>query len=318
MQTTPGKRIALLSVSLALTACGGGGGGGGTVPPGTSIVPTAFTKWSDVQPGVTYKADGLGQEVTGTASGGQFVAITPSGVEDGYSAYLTFDSALELTRLELTTPAPTLVALDKTAADTTFADVTLTPGPGTVPQFVTARNPSELPTSVAIMAKPINLGWDYQTFGIWETGRDSPDSRKFGAMSVGNTAGTAIPVSGPATFTGYTAGSYVNAAGTGTTVFSALTVGADFGTRSLTFNTSNTQTSSDWVTFTPNGNLDLSGTLTYAAGTNSFSGSINSVGGLTGNSTGQFYGPKAEELGGVFLLQGSGVETYAGAYGAKQ
>jgi len=317
MQTIPGKRIALLSVSLVLSACGGGGGGGGTIPPGTPIVPTAFTKWSDVQPGVEYKADGLGQEVTGTASGGQFVAIAPSGVADGYSAYLTFDSALELSLLKLTTPAPTLVALDKTAADTTFADVTLTPG--TSAQFVSARNPSELPTSVAIMAKPINLGWNYQTFGIWETGRDSPTSRKFGAMSVGNTAGTAIPGSGTATFTGYTAGSYVNAAGTGTTAFSALTVGADFGTRSLTFNTSNTQTSSDWVTFTPNGNLDLNGTLTYAAGTNSFSGSINSVGGLTGNSTGQFYGPEAQELGGVFLLRGSGpVETYAGAYGAKR
>jgi hypothetical protein len=45
---------------------------------------------------------------------------------------------------------------------------------------------------------------------------------------------------------------------------------------------------------------------------------VTSAGGLTGNSTGQFYGPNAEELGGVFLLQGSGVETYAGAYGAKQ
>ena len=322
MQTESGKRIALLSVSLVLSACGGGGGGGGTVPPGTSIVPTAFTKWSDVVPGVTYKADGLGQEVTGTASGGQFVAITPSGVTDGYSAYLTFDSALELSRLELTTPAPTLVALDKTAADTTFADVTLSPG--TSAQFVSARNPSLDPTSVAIMAKPINLGWDYQTFGIWETGRDSPTSRKFGAMSVGNTAGTAIPGTGSATFTGYTAGSYVNSAGTGTTVFADLTVGATFGTQTLIFNTNNTQTSSDWVTFTPNSDLNLSGTLTYAAGTNSFTGSLvtshtNPIDRLTGNSTGQFYGPNAEELGGVFLLRGSGpVETYAGAYGAKR
>jgi hypothetical protein len=285
------------------------------------LATTAFTKWSDVQPGVTYKVDGLGLEVTGTASGNQFTAITPSGVTDGYSAYLTFDSAFELTKLALTTPAPTLVSFDKAAADTTFADVTLSPG--TSPQFVSVRNPSIAPTSVAIMAKPINLGWDYQTFGIWETGRDDPTSRKFGAMSVGNTAGTAIPGSGTATFAGYAAGSYVNAAGTGTTVFADLTVGADFGNRSLTFNTTNTQTSSDWVTFTPNSDLNLSGTLTYAAGTNSFTGSletlpINPINKLTGNSTGQFYGPNAEELGGVFLLQGSGVETYAGAYGAKQ
>lgn len=315
MQTVPGNRIALLSVSLVLSACGGGGGG--TAPSTvTPLATTAFTKWSDVQPGVTYKVDGLGLEVTGTASGNQFTAITPSGVTDGYSAYLTFDSAFELTKLALTTPAPTLVSFDKAAADTTFADVTLSPG--TSPQFVSVRNPSIAPTSVAIMAKPINLGWDYQTFGIWETGRDDPTSRKFGAMSVGNTAGTAIPGSGTAAFTGYTAGSYVNTAGTGTTVFADLTVGADFANRSLTFSTSNTQTSSDWVTFTPNNNLNLSGNLSYTAGTNRFTGTVSSVGGLTGNSTGQFYGPNAEELGGVFLLQGSGVETYAGAYGAKQ
>ncbi|MBW8306795.1 MAG: transferrin-binding protein-like solute binding protein [Thiobacillus sp.] len=313
MQTVPGKRIALLSVSLALSACGGGGGG--TAP--TTVTPlatTAFTKWSDVTPNVEYKADGLGQEVTGTASGGQFVAIEPSGVADGYSAYLTFDSALQLSQLKLTTPDPTLVVLDKAAAGTTFADVTFPPE--TSPQFVGARNS----TDVAVMAKPIDLNWEWQTFGIWETDRDSLTSRKFGAMSVGApTIGTAIPGSGTATFAGYSAGSYVDTAGKGTTVFAALTVGANFGTQTLTFNTANTQTSSDWVTFTPNNDLNLNGTLTYAPGTNRFTGSVNNPGSrLTGNSTGQFYGPNAEELGGVFLLQGSGVETYAGAYGAKQ
>ncbi|PKM07097.1 MAG: hypothetical protein CVV17_01925 [Gammaproteobacteria bacterium HGW-Gammaproteobacteria-7] len=261
-------------------------------------------------PGVEYKADGLGQEVTGTSDGTKFTAIAPSGVADGYSAYLTFDSALDLSLLKLTTPAPTLVVLDKAASGTTFADITLSPG-----TFVGARNS----TSVAVMVNPIDLGWDYQTFGIWETNRDSTTSRKFGAMSVGApTIGTAIPTTGNPTFTGYATGSYVNAAGTGTTVFADLTVGADFANRSLTFSTANTQTSSDWVTFTPNSDLNLSGSLSYAAGTNRFTGSVNSVGGLTGNSTGQFYGPNAEELGGVFLLQGSGVETYAGAYGAKR
>lgn len=319
MQTVPGKRVALLSVSLALTACGGGGGGTAPSPAPTPLATTAFTKWSAVTPGVEYKADGLGQEVTGQTSGGQFTAITSSGVAGGYSAYLTFDSALELTRLKLTTPAPTLVVLDKAAADTTFADLTLPPGSS--PQFVGARNS----TDVAVMVDPIDLGWDYQTFGIWETGLGTT-SRKFGAMSVGApTAGTAIPGTGTATFTGYATGSYVSTAGTGTTVFADLTVGANFGTQTLIFNTANTQTSSNWdtsaPTFTPNDGLNLNGTLNYAAGTNSFTGSVNSVSGLTGNSTGQFYGPNAEELGGVFLLQSSvpgSVETYAGAYGAKQ
>ena len=139
-------------------------------------------------------------------------------------------------------------------------------------------------------------------------------------MSVGTpTIGTAIPGSGTATFIGYATGSYVSAAGTGTTVFADLTVDANFGTRSLAFSTVNTQTSSNWVDFASKPDLNLSGNLAYAAGTNRFTGTVSSVGGLTGDSTGQFYGPNAEELGGVFLLKGSGpVETYAGAYGAKQ
>lgn len=318
MQTVSCKRIALLSVSLALSACGGGGTA--PTPAPTPLATTAFTKWSNVQPGVNYKADGLGQEITGTASGGQFVAIAPSGVTDGYSAILTFDSAPELTRLALTTPATTLVVLDKADVGiTTFSDLTL--DPGAYPQFVGAWNS----TSVAVMANPIDLGWDYQSFGVWETGLGT-SSRTFGAMSVGNTVGTAIPSSGTATFTGYAAGSYVSAARTGATVLADVMVGVNFVTQTLTFSTQNSRTSENWADlvsspFTPNDGLNLTGTLTYAAGTNRFTGSVGSGGGLTGNSTGQFYGPNAEELGGVFLLQSSvpgSVETYAGAYGAKQ
>ncbi len=48
-----------------------------------------------------------------------------------------------------------------------------------------------------------------------------------------------------------------------------------------------------------------------------FSGNVSATG-LTGSSSGQFYGPNAEELGGVFALEGTGVETYIGGYGAKQ
>ena len=66
--------------------------------------------------------------------------------------------------------------------------------------------------------------------------------------------------------------------------------------------------------------LDMTGSLSYAANSNSFKGIVATTGGLTGTSTGQFYGPNAEELGGVFSLKGTGTskENYAGAYGAKQ
>ena len=320
MQTLPGKRTALLTVSLVLSACGGGGGGGGgggTVPTATPITP--FTTWGDVKADVPVQLDGLGQEVSGTWATNRFIDVQrASAASEGYSAILTFDQALELTQLALKSSS-TLVSF----AGATFPDLTL--APGLIPQFIGAGSLAS--GNAAILANPINLKWDYQTFGIWETASTTDgSSRTFGAMSVGNDAGTAIPGSGTATFTGYATGSYVNAAGTGTTAFADLTVGVNFGTRILDFSTTNTQTSSNWdtsaPTFTPNGGLDLTGKLTYAAGTNSFTGSVSSVGGLTGDSTGQFYGPKAEELGGVFFLKNPAAplspETYAGAYGAAQ
>ena len=43
------------------------------------------------------------------------------------------------------------------------------------------------------------------------------------------------------------------------------------------------------------------------------------VGPMTGTSVGQFYGPAAEELGGVFSLRGTNsLEHYSGAYGAAR
>ena len=80
---------------------------------------------------------------------------------------------------------------------------------------------------------------------------------------------------------------------------------ADFGARSLGFASSGT---------TVNGaaapSLDLRGALTYAPGQGRFSGSVaNASGSLRGSTSGQFYGPRAEELGGVFVAAGTGAES---------
>ena len=66
--------------------------------------------------------------------------------------------------------------------------------------------------------------------------------------------------------------------------------------------------------------LDLSGTLSYGPGSARFSGTLANAGGtMSGASQGQFYGPAAQELGGVFGLKAAtGVETFVGAYGAKR
>lgn len=99
-----------------------------------------------------------------------------------------------------------------------------------------------------------------------------------------------------------------------------LEVVVNFGERSLDFATTNTQVKQIIDDpFVRNPGLDLSGTLKYKEGSNSFTGDINAKNsGLSGTADGRFYGPEAEELGGVFSTRSSGVEAYDGAFGAKK
>jgi len=185
------------------------------------------------------------------------------------------------------------------------------------PDFITVINGT---TGQGIVSNPKSAAWNYQSFGFWETWDSTTNTRTVNNMSVGApTAGTPDG-SGPAQFAGQVVGSYVDASGVGHAVHADLTINANFGNHSLDFATTGTTTSTNWVSFTSNPSLDMSGTLTYTLGTNGFSGQLQTAGGLSGKSTGQFYGPSAQELGGVFSLNttNSPVETYSGAYGAKR
>jgi hypothetical protein len=71
----------------------------------------------------------------------------------------------------------------------------------------------------------------------------------------------------------------------------------------------------------PNSNLNLSGTLSYLAGSNQFSGTVNTTS-MSGIATGKFYGPSAQEIGGTFSVSngtvGSGGSAYIGGFGGKR
>jgi len=161
---------------------------------------------------------------------------------------------------------------------------------------------------------PESLGHQYQSFGVWNERIDASRGQ-ITIWSQGQpTPAQGIPASGSATFQGRLSGIYVAPSGVGGTAASDLKVSADFGARSLGFASSGT---------TVNGaaapNLDLRGTLAYAPGQGRFSGSVaNASGSLRGSTNGQFYGPRAEELGGVFAAAGAGAERFVGAYGAKR
>lgn len=168
----------------------------------------------------------------------------------------------------------------------------------------------------ALAANPYDLGWNYQSFGVWTRPLSSDhgtiESRSFGNVS----PGSAVPLVGTAQFTGKLAGLHVSPTGAGRAAVAELAVGADFGARALSFASSGTRFSSGAAA----PQLDLKGTLTYSAGSNAFSGTLTSAGGaLRGSSTGQFYGPAAQELGGVFTVKSAtSMETFTGGYGAKR
>jgi hypothetical protein len=308
------KVLTVAIVSMFLSACGGGGGSDGTVPA-TPTTPTGtpFTSWSAVTAGSTVVVPGMSQEVTwaGVPVTGPVTSIsTPTAVDTAASSFTeTLNSSGAITKVVITSPTGS-VTFD-TAAGDTIGSLAIDP---TINAAVNSAG-----TSIALAADPIDQLWNYQSFGVWETGMGT-GSGSAGVMSVGApTAGAAIPTSGTAIFTGKLGGIYVDAAGNNFVTASALSVNANFATRTLSLSSTGTIKSPDLVATSSASNLNLTGTLTYAAGTNSFYGPLTNGGTLSGNSTGRFYGPSAQELGGVFILKaGSGIETYGGAYGAKR
>ncbi|HEX6157450.1 MAG TPA: transferrin-binding protein-like solute binding protein [Burkholderiales bacterium] len=174
--------------------------------------------------------------------------------------------------------------------------------------------------TLALVANPYALGWNYQSFGAW----NRQNTAGSGAISVSSfwhaTPASAVPTSGSATFTGKSSGFYVSPAGQGSIAAADITVNANFSTRSLGFTTSATTIARDLKAPITAPHLNLSGMFTYSAGTNAFAGTVTNAGGtMTGASKGQFYGPAAQELGGVFNLKSStSAEAFTGAYGAKR
>jgi hypothetical protein len=62
----------------------------------------------------------------------------------------------------------------------------------------------------------------------------------------------------------------------------------------------------------------MTGTLTYVAGTNYFTGTVTTTNGMTGKINGEFYGPGINEFGGTYAVYGSGLGTMVGSFGSKR
>jgi hypothetical protein len=171
----------------------------------------------------------------------------------------------------------------------------------------------------ALVANPYAAGWDYQSFGVWDV--NGWEGGWIRAASFGSpTPGSSVPTSGTASFAGKLAGFYVSPTGQAFTAGADLDVAADFRSRTLGLASTRTTMVSRDAASQAAPHLNLTGTLTYSPGSNSFSGPLSNPGGtMSGTSKGQFYGPAAQELGGAFSVKSATtVETFSGAYGAKR
>lgn len=187
-----------LVCAAALSACGGGGGGGSSVTIG------GFTSWSALRPGTTSTLVAMTREAdytydpdTGLLTG--VGAGSPLATDS--SLTLGLDAAGEVNLLAIETPQSNL-SLSVANGDL-FGDL----GGG----LLAAVSADE--SKLILAADPIALGWNYQTFGVWDTVFDA-DSGRIGAFSAGApTPVSAVPTSGTATYTGMAGGFHADAAG---------------------------------------------------------------------------------------------------------
>jgi transferrin binding protein len=217
-------------------------------------------------------------------------------------------------------------------------------GGGTIAVTQTERDPSVqpaerpvTPTSITIgdtftpdnMDTPSSTGsaageFNYQSYGAWARG--DGDNVLTRAMSTGPaTPGNSIPTTGTATYTGTAKGFFwVNGNAQRWPTTANMNAQVDFSQREVGFATSNTTIGASTSGSGPEGpapNLDLSGTLRYGAGNNDIRGTVTTRDtGMSGNAMARFYGPQAQEIGGVYRVEpairgGSGM---TGGFGGKR
>ncbi|WP_433988621.1 hypothetical protein SuNHUV7_21520 (plasmid) [Pseudoseohaeicola sp. NH-UV-7] len=151
--------------------------------------------------------------------------------------------------------------------------------------------------------------YEYQTFGVWQTGRNS-GSGTIGSGSYGAaTSNNRVPT-GSATYSGNSIGTTTDVSGKIVATTSTVTATTDF--RDIDLLSTNTQAGIIGPT-TPRPDLDFEGSGTVNGA--SFDMNIGNVAGsgLSGTATGKFYGPNAQEIGGTFSAGG-----YIGSFGGER
>jgi hypothetical protein len=288
---------------IALVACGGSDSSSSSSTSSTPSTPAvaSFTSWAATTPNIPVAMTG------GFSSSVDLVGnITLS--ESTGSGTFTRDASNNFTLINSTASTGNSALFSTALEDTltsTFDGAT-----------TTTLNKSQ--TTIGTFTNPTYYAFQYQTYGAW-----GPYGNATGnsfALSDGSASPvSAIPIVGGIAYAGGSTGYYVDASKLSYVTNATMTVILSYDLQSLSFTTSNSG-----IIGAPSGNLsslsnlNLTGTLTYIAGTNYFTGTVTSANGMSGKINGEFYGPGINELGGTFALYGSGVGTLVGSFGGKR
>jgi len=309
------KAGTVLGAILLLSGCGGGGGGGSSA----AVTQTTFTDWSSIVKPTQVNLEGIATDISYVTDAGvtKIASITDHGYYNSATANVTYRADSTISKLNFDTYNGA-VTFDEDATTDTIGNINIQ-GAGVVYGYDAAGS------KFIISADPLDSAnnWNYQTYGIWETGRGT-GSGTAGAVSVGSvTLGSSIPTSGSATYTGHFGGAASDVNGVDWLTTGDASVGVNFATRSLDFATTNSKYTSPVASSSPSwasaSSLNMTGTLTYSDATNHFNGTVTDGYAGSGAVNGKFYGPNAEEIGGVFSL-GTYPSTrfHAGAFGGKR
>lgn len=292
------KNLAILALPIALVACAGGSSSSSS--SSSSAATTPFTSWSNVVVGTPVSFSG-GPSSTLAVDG-----TSVQGAADG-AATLTLNSSNNFSAISASTSGGS-ASFSTANGDTMQA--------GFDGYTTIALNKSQ--TSLGTFANPAANGFEYQTYGAW--GAYGNATTPAYAISVGNPSpASAIPLTGAVTFTGGATGYYVDVNKFGYVTYANMVANVTFNNQSVAFATTNTS-----VTGGPGAPqisapaLNMTGTLSYAAGTNAMTGTATTTNGMSGNMNGKFYGPALNEVGGTYAVTGAGVGSMVGGFGGKR
>lgn len=303
----------MLAVAF-LAGCGGGGGGGGGLsstlaPLSRTVVP--YTGGELAAPNTVYTATTRQQSfsydyVAQTSVTNLQADPANSGrIDLGLNAraeldYVRIESASQSTDFSLYTGSGDVLTpvIDPPVAIYVFSDAS---GDKTVLLATTSD-------------------FDYQGFGWW-LNDNTPSTGVGAAFTTGSiTTPAGLQLSGSAEYLGISAGLYVDAAGAPFFVSSVIDATANFEASSLTYSSTNTAGANFYtgVRLADPERLNFVTVNTINRANSSFSGSVTpSLTWTEGTSSGSFYGPQNQEIGGIFSMTGP-IGSYVGSFGAAR